>query len=137
LAPRNWSFVRGSCAASPRIFTEHQLGIDWLRLLRNHAAALLDFVSEYRIDDIGCGTGYDRHAANASSTEHLRPGSQSRNDDDLLTTHELADLLGLSKSRVQHNTSAKSIPHIRIGQTVRIRRGDIKAWILKQRLDPI
>ncbi len=112
-----------------------QLQIERLELLRSHAARHLDFISlEPLTADANATSSVEiKDSDSLSESPKLIEGD----DDDLLMTQELADLLGLSKSWVQHNTSAKSIPHIKIGQAVRFRRGDIKTWIIKQRQDPI
>lgn len=112
-----------------------QLYIERLELLRTHAARHLEFISQDPLAN-GPGSPIADSVQDGDSLDEAVAQAQG-DDDDLLTVQELADLLGLSKSWVQHNTSAKSIPHIKIGQSVRFRRGDIKEWLLNQRKDSI
>ena len=110
-----------------------QLQIERLELLRNHAARHLESISLDPFADTQ-NNGI-RDSPPESHALNIVPDAIEGDDDDLLTTKELADLLRLSQSWVEHNTTSRSIPHIRIGRAVRFRRGDIKAWILEQRQD--
>lgn len=52
------------------------------------------------------------------------------NDDDLLTIHEVAEMLKLAVGTVYHLVSQQRIPHLHLSKRcLRFRRGSIRAWI--------
>jgi excisionase family DNA binding protein len=53
-------------------------------------------------------------------------------DDPILTVHQVAEYLQLSKSKVYYMIQRRNIPFIRLGKNVRIRRSDLLQWIEKQ-----
>jgi excisionase family DNA binding protein len=53
----------------------------------------------------------------------------SMSPDTVLTIPEVARYLKLSKSKIYWLVQSRQIPHIRIGRNVRIRAGDLQAWL--------
>ena len=47
----------------------------------------------------------------------------------LLKPLEVAELLGLSRSKVFEMLAAEDLPVVRIGRAVRVPRGDLEEWI--------
>jgi excisionase family DNA binding protein len=45
-----------------------------------------------------------------------------------------AERLGVSKSTLYHWISARSIPHVKIGQTVLFREDELEAWVEAHRV---
>nr|DAS34840.1 MAG TPA: helix-turn-helix domain protein [Caudoviricetes sp.] len=52
----------------------------------------------------------------------------------VLTTSELALVLGVSASRIRHMVSEREIPHYRQGNKVFFRKSEIEDWQLAQRI---
>ncbi len=50
-------------------------------------------------------------------------------DSRLLTIKEVAEIFSLSVSRVRYEVFRKRMPFIKLGRSVRFRRGEIEAWI--------
>jgi excisionase family DNA binding protein len=53
--------------------------------------------------------------------------------DRLLTAGEIAELLGVPTSWVRDHTRSGRIPHVQLGRYVRYDRGDVVAWLEKQK----
>jgi excisionase family DNA binding protein len=51
----------------------------------------------------------------------------------LLSTHEVAQALGLSERYVKQLIQAGSLPSFKVGRLRRIDAGDLRAWIERQR----
>lgn len=59
------------------------------------------------------------------------------NDDDLLTVEEVAKILRVDKSFVYRCTQRAEIKHMKLsGNTTRIRRGDVLAFMQSRTVEP-
>lgn len=50
----------------------------------------------------------------------------------IYTVAEVARYLKISKSKIFYLVAKKQIPHLKIGRNIRIRRGDLEAWLNSQ-----
>lgn len=55
----------------------------------------------------------------------------------LVTTEELANYLGVSVRTVQRLTAAGSLPHYKVGRSVRYRSTDIERWLFDRFVAPV
>jgi excisionase family DNA binding protein len=53
----------------------------------------------------------------------------SRNQDELLTVSEAAEYLNVSVSTMRRWLRARSIEHIQVGRTIRLRRSVLERWL--------
>jgi excisionase family DNA binding protein len=59
--------------------------------------------------------------------------SSTRPSNRLLNVEEVANYLGVRTSWIYDNWKAKGIPFLRIGGQLRVRYGDLDAWLNDQR----
>ena len=52
--------------------------------------------------------------------------------DDILTTDQLAEYLGIGKQRVYEAVSLKTIPYFKVGKNLRFKKSAIDKWIEAQ-----
>ena len=57
---------------------------------------------------------------------------ETKGDKLLLRPVECADVLGLSRSKVYELLASRTLPHIRIGSSVRIPTRALRIWIKRQ-----
>ncbi len=57
-------------------------------------------------------------------------------DDDIITTAEVAEMIGMSPHWVLKKWRAGELPGFKFGTAVRYRRGDIRSWMEGQRRGP-
>ena len=55
-------------------------------------------------------------------------------EDHLLTVHDVAELLRLTKKGVYAMVEARRIPFIRVSNRLRFRRSDVLGWLEKNRV---
>lgn len=55
----------------------------------------------------------------------------------LLTTREVADMLGVGISSVKDRVRERTLPHVRVGRCLRFRRESILAWIDAQERESV
>jgi len=60
------------------------------------------------------------------------------NDNQLMTPHEAADLLGIEVQTLAtwRCTGRYELPFVRVGRAIRYRRADVLAWIESQTVTP-
>lgn len=114
-----------------------ELEIDRLKHLRNYVAAQLEFIQENPLDD--SREGDDEAGAIEPSDDDPAEDTFVRtpSDEDILTAIELARLLHKSVSWIYKQSSAQTIPLIKIGGHLRFRRGDINEWIRASSQEPL
>lgn len=57
-------------------------------------------------------------------------------NEDLLTTVEVARLLSLSVSRIRYEVYVNRIPYLKIGRSIRFSRKQIEIWISTMQIAP-
>jgi excisionase family DNA binding protein len=58
------------------------------------------------------------------------------NENKFLTLLEAAQLLNLKTSRLRYEIFHKSIPHFKIGRSIRFSEKDLISWIMSQKQEP-
>ncbi|MGH8629365.1 MAG: helix-turn-helix domain-containing protein [Burkholderiales bacterium] len=71
-----------------------------------------------------------------SAPEPAAQASQSRLADALMTAGEVARLLNVSAKKIYRMSQLGTIPHVRLGGSLRFRREDIQAWVARKSLVP-
>jgi len=121
----------------PEDAPRRELEIDRLKYLRNYVAAQLEFIQENPLDDSGQGENEIDPVEPSNDDPAEGTFVRTPSDDDILTAIELARLLHKSVSWIYKQSSAKSIPRIKIGGHLRFRRGDINEWIRASSQEPL
>jgi len=78
----------------------------------------------------------DAHASASAATPQAATGQERENNNQLLTVHEVAELLRVPVSWVYGRTRKRSLerlPGYRIGKYWRFREDEIHAWVERQR----
>lgn len=55
----------------------------------------------------------------------------------ILTLPEVAEYLKLSRSNIYHMTSARAIPHYKIGQRILFSEPEVEQWLAARRVAPL
>ena len=67
--------------------------------------------------------------------EHVR-GTQERRGQDLFSVMEVCQELGMGKSWVHRKIKSGEIPSIRLGNNIKVRRGDLQEYLESNRQHP-
>ncbi len=65
-----------------------------------------------------------------------RPQEEPRGQKDLLSVTEVCQELGMGKSWVHHRLKSGEIPNIRLGNNIKVRRGDLEGYLESSRYRP-
>ena len=57
-------------------------------------------------------------------------------ESEILTVEEAASLLKMSKKAIYHRVDRKTIPHVRLGGSLRFLRSDLDAWLKEHTVQP-
>ena len=65
-----------------------------------------------------------------------RPQEEPRGQKDLLSVTEVCQEIGMGKSWVHHRLKSGEIPNIRLGNNIKVRRGDLEGYLESSRYRP-
>lgn len=65
------------------------------------------------------------------------PATESVDPDEALTVQRVADLLSCSKVQVYKLIRLYALPTVRVGESPRVRRADLRRWLDGQQLPPV
>lgn len=86
------------------------------------------------IDAVSDGEPVLEPTSDASTTTTERPKRTIHWDDELMTTRQLMEFLGLSRTKIWELVNKEQLPAFKIGGDYRYRRSEVIEWLEKFRV---